>query len=148
MLPCVYAQGVQAYASERVQKLKTIIIDMAEYFNDSEIQKSACKAIHMLAQKDTQAGDYLGREGVCEAIIAAMMKHSTDKDVICWGLLAVSSLPWCKQAHTPTVGADNSTRLHHAGVCQMIATAMQNHSGNTAVLIAACTAVQALIDDR
>jgi hypothetical protein len=132
MLPCVCVQCVQG--------LDTIVIDMAEYFNNSKVQKAACKAIHMIAQKDEYAGDYLGREGACEAIIAAILKHCMDSEVVYWGLLAVSALALCD--FLGAIGAHkNVIMLSDAGACGMIATVMQRHSGDTAVLTSACTAV-------
>jgi hypothetical protein len=117
---------------------------MANNLNNSAVQELACKAICMIAQKDTNAGDYLGREGACKAVIAAISKHSTDKSIAKWSMSAVTALTQCKPVHAYEVADDNSIRLHDAGVCEAIATALQKHSGDTAVLIAACIAIQAL----
>jgi hypothetical protein len=141
-------QGTYALSIEHLQQLNTIIIGMVKYFNDAKIQLHGCKAIHMIAQKYPNAGDYSGQEGGCEAIIAAILKHSTDMDVVDWGLYAISSLAKCKPIHTHTVGDDNSSRLHYAGVCAAVATVMQKYSNQTEVLIRACEAVSKLAFDN
>jgi hypothetical protein len=122
-------QGVQALTSQRLQQLNSIIIDMAQYFNDSEIQMLACKAIQMIAQRDPTAGDYLGREGVCEAIIAATRKHHADKVVIKCGWCAVSSLSTCAPADILAVGGDNNkTRFCETGVSTVMVCALKEYS--------------------
>eukprot|EP00953_Heterococcus_sp_UTEX-ZZ885_P011409 6601-Heterococcus_DN1.PRE.4 len=105
-------QGQQALTCQRLQQLNAIIIDMATYFNDSEIQTLACKAIHVIAQKNPQAGDYLGREGACEAVIAVIMKHDTVELVARCGWCAVLALTCCKAADILAVGDDNIKRLY------------------------------------
>jgi hypothetical protein len=125
MVPCY--QGRQALTCQRLQQLNSLIINMATHFNDSEIQKLACKAIHMIAQKDPQAGDYLGREGACEAVIAATMKHGTVVLVARWGWCAVSALTLCKAADILAVGDDNITRLYEAGVCNRMVFAYKRY---------------------
>jgi hypothetical protein len=54
---------------------------MAVCFDYCDLQKSACKAIHMIAQKYSDAGVYLGAEGACEAVIAAILKYSISTSI-------------------------------------------------------------------
>jgi hypothetical protein len=104
-------QGAYGPNSQRLQHLDATILDMAQHFNDSKVQELAIKAIHMISQKYRNVGDYLGREGACEAVIAAVLKHRANTSTVNWGLNAVLALAQCKPVHIHKVGDDNSTRL-------------------------------------
>jgi hypothetical protein len=121
----VFLQVVQASTSQRFRQLDCIIIDMATYFNNSEVHQLACKAIRLIAEQDAQAGDYLGKEGACEAVIAAIWKHSNIVTVVTCGVSAVLALAQCK----PMVGDEHITRLCNASI--------QHNTSNTARLIQA-----------
>jgi hypothetical protein len=103
---------------------------MQKYHDDAEVQQLACAAIHMIAQKDPQAGDNLGREGACKAVIAAILKHTTSRDLVTWGLSAVLSLAKCKPVHIYSVGDVNITRPRDDGVCSMIVLALTKYSND------------------
>jgi hypothetical protein len=113
-----------------LQQLNTIIIDMAQYFDDSELQISACKAIHMIAQQHGNADNHIGAEGLCEAVIAAILKYPTDTDIAKWGWHAVSALSQCKPVHN-FVNDNNVTRLYDVGVCNMIISAPNQYSNDS-----------------
>jgi hypothetical protein len=142
----VITQGTYELTSQRLQQFNTIIIDMAQFLDSSELQKSACKAVHMIANKCSHAGDYLGAEGTCEAVIAALFKHPTNTSVAKWGLSAVTALVQCKPVHIHAIDDDNSARLHDAGVCNTIATIMQKSGSNREVLIHAYKAMSELFN--
>eukprot|EP00953_Heterococcus_sp_UTEX-ZZ885_P036668 18872-Heterococcus_DN1.PRE.1 len=145
---------------EGLQQLNTIIIDMAQYFNNSELQMSACKAIHMIAQHHGNADNHIGAEGSCEAVIATILKYPTNTDIAKWGWYAVSALIQCKPVHN-LVNDNNITRLCDAacsdsgirdtlitgGACEDTSISYRQRNGDTACAHAYCEAVYRLALD-
>eukprot|EP00953_Heterococcus_sp_UTEX-ZZ885_P009002 5338-Heterococcus_DN1.PRE.1 len=117
-----------------LQQLNTIIIDMAQYFDNIELQISACKAIHVIAQHHGNADNHIGAEGSCEAVISAILKYSTNASIAKWGWLAVSALIQCKPVHH-FVNDNNITRLCDAGVCSMLKPALNSYSNDSNITL-------------
>jgi hypothetical protein len=127
-----------------LQHLNTIIIDMAQYFNNSELQMSACKAIYIIAQHHGNADNHIGAEGSCEAVIAAILKYPADTDIAKWGWYAVSALAQCKPVHN-FVNDNNITRLCDAGVCSMIVRVMNKYSNDSNIALQILQTVSSVV---
>jgi hypothetical protein len=141
-LKYVHKQQDTTISQYELEKLcGTIIHDMAIYFDNCEVQKLACKAVHNIAKVDTAAGDYLGTEGACEAIVTAMMKYTdTNEEIVqyCWD--AVYVLAQCESVHGGVLH-DNTSRLCEAGVLELVVSTLQKYASSahisTAVMRAA-----------
>ena len=127
-----------------IQKLNTIIIDMAMNLEDSEVQELGCSAIYWIAKKNEESSAFLGKRGACEAIVAAMLGHPSLVGVVWYGLRAVFFFSDSRPAHQEAIEDNNATRLLEAGVLEAMTLAIQTLNDNMDVLKATCNAVHAL----
>jgi hypothetical protein len=113
---------------------------LKRHINAVDVAYNSCYAIHFLCNGFQNSVSWMGANGACEAVTSALEKHSeTSLEVARFASNALGSLAFKDEG--------NQKRIHAAGGCQAIATALTIHLSSAEVAESTCRAIFNLCAD-